>query len=717
MNRKLVLITVLIFILVGMLTVKPKTVKPKLLKVKAFTGSVTIKADGSIDPPEAPINTSDKITYILTDDIEGTLTVQRNNTIIDGAGYTLYGKGTLSRGIDLLDVNNITIKNFTIKSFWSGIDVWLSSHITVQACNLTSNKLSGLWFTYSSNNKISGNNITNNNYGIRFGWSSNNIVFENNITDHHANIAIYVSNSFNNTFYDNIMNNNAYDLEIHGLTLGHFMHSIDASNLIDGKPVYYLINQTDLVITPATFPQIGYLALINCFNATVKNLNLTSNGQGLLLAYTNNSKIAGNHIANNDVGVWLYASSNNTISRNNITSNDYYGVYLDGNASNNLILESNITDNQYGIELDEVFNNTIRGNNITDNEYGIFLWKSSNCSFCENTFSNNDYGVWLELESYFPSNKFYHNNFLDNYQHAHIYIAGSYISGHNFWDNEVEGNYWSNYTGADSDHDGIGNMPHIIDENNTDNHPLTGMFHSFNASNYKVNVISNSTIEKFEYFESNSTIKMRVSNMTSNQTFGFCRVCIPHSLMNPNNIWIVIDAGQTEVLFANLTLYDNGTYHWIYFAYPHSTHEITFGEDKVPPTIENVYQQPDEDNVYPDNRVEVYANVTDDLSEVKQVILNYTTGNGTWFTIEMENLEGNLYNATIPAFPYCTNITYLIIAEDNANNTITTQEMGYEHQYHVIPELPSNTIIATFLILTTISLIFIKRKRYEKAKT
>jgi len=101
-----------------------------------------------------------------------------------------------------------------------------------------------------------------------------------------------------------------------------------------------------------------------------------------------------------------------------------------------------------------------------------------------------------------------------------------------------------------------------------------GMFHSFNASlGYDVNVISNSTIEDFEYFESNSTIRIHVSNITANQTCGFCRLCIPKDLMPPPYT-VIIDDGLTEVLHLNDTVYDNGTYRWIYFAYPHSTHEI-----------------------------------------------------------------------------------------------------------------------------------------------
>ncbi len=135
--------------------------------------------------------------------------------------------------------------------------------------------------------------------------------------------------------------------------------------------------------------------------------------------------------------------------------------------------------------------------------------------------------------------------------------------------------------------------------------------------------------------------------------------------------------------------------------------------DSTPPVVENVYQQPLSDNVNPDDKVAVYAEVTDDSSGVKHVLLSYTTNNGTWFTEEMTNLEGNLYNATIPQFPYCTNVIYVIIAEDNANNTITTADMGYEYQYHVIPEFPSATIILP-LFTALATLIIITKKKHKQ---
>jgi hypothetical protein len=140
--------------------------------------------------------------------------------------------------------------------------------------------------------------------------------------------------------------------------------------------------------------------------------------------------------------------------------------------------------------------------------------------------------------------------------------------------------------------------------------------------------------------------------------------------------------------------------------------------DTTPPLIENVHQQPINDNVLPEDDVMVYANVTDDLSGVKQVTLNYTYTNstGTWHgTVIMDNLELDIYNGMIPRLPYCTNVTYAIIAEDYFNNTIISEEM--EYRYHVIPEFPSQIVLPLFAITTLLTAIVSKRKLFHRPKT
>ena len=139
----------LVLLLVSMLTFSSN-----LQSVKA-SGTIYIRADGSIDPPTAPISSVDNITYTFTDNIYDEIVVERDNIVVDGAGYTVQGTGG-GNGIDLTVRSNVTIKNTQIKKFFYGI--WL----------------------YSSSNNIVGNNITNNELGIWLEYSSGNSIYHTN---------------------------------------------------------------------------------------------------------------------------------------------------------------------------------------------------------------------------------------------------------------------------------------------------------------------------------------------------------------------------------------------------------------------------------------------------------------------------------------------------------------------------------------------------------
>jgi hypothetical protein len=75
--------------------------------------TVYIRADGSIDPPTAPISTVDNITYTFTGDINNSIVIERNDTIVDGADCRLQGEGEVwgVTGISLQGRSNVTIKN------------------------------------------------------------------------------------------------------------------------------------------------------------------------------------------------------------------------------------------------------------------------------------------------------------------------------------------------------------------------------------------------------------------------------------------------------------------------------------------------------------------------------------------------------------------------------------------------------------------------------
>lgn len=171
-------------------------------------------------------------------------------------------------------------------------------------------------------------------------------------------------------------------------------------------------------------------------------------------------------------------------------------------------------------------------------------------------------------------------------------------------------------------------------------------------------------------------------------------------------------ANMTTVGNTTLTELPDGTHYLnLYGNYTPGEIEsdrVYFTIDTTHPNITDVSQSPLKGNVLPDDIVKVSSTVTDNL-RVKQVTLNYTDGNGTWIVTGMEKLEENIWNATISPFPYRTNITYTILAMDYANNTITTEELGYELVYQVIPEIPTSTLMTLLLLVTTIAAILLRK--------
>jgi len=221
------------------------------------SGTIYIRADGSVDPPDAPISSIDNITYTLTDNIvvdvpewSSAIVVERNVIVVDGAGYTLQGtEARESRGIDLTGRSNVTIKNMEIKAFSYGI--WLVDSSNNSICgNTVTNNDYGIILLFCSNNSIYGNNITNNDYGNMLDFSSNNNISRNNITNNTNGIRVYNS----------------------------------SDNIISGN-------------------------------------NITNNTNGILLSRSSNNTLCGNNVANNDKGIYPYYSYNNLIYHNDFINN------------------------------------------------------------------------------------------------------------------------------------------------------------------------------------------------------------------------------------------------------------------------------------------------------------------------------------------------------------------------------------------------------------
>ena len=206
------------------------TVVAGFVRPAVAQGPIYIRADGSIEGTTA-ISTVDNTTYTFTNNINGWITVERSNIIIDGAGYTLQAPAG-STGLLVSGVNNVTIKNTNLNNFLIvAISLDGSSNNNIIANTITVNDMDGILLADSSNNNISGNTITENGgAGIRVAGASstNNSITANNIANNDDGI-ILIDCSNNSIIANNITANDNDGIRLDGTSNNTIYHN----NIID----------------------------------------------------------------------------------------------------------------------------------------------------------------------------------------------------------------------------------------------------------------------------------------------------------------------------------------------------------------------------------------------------------------------------------------------------------------------------------------------------
>jgi parallel beta-helix repeat protein len=300
-------------------------------------------------------------------------------------------------GIYISQSNSNKIINCTCSEVWYGI--YISNSDNNQIINTTCNTTNyyGLYISLSNHNTITNVTCNSNGYdGINFYSANYNVI--SNCT---LNWNKYYGLNLRYSGYNNFFNNSMVEcgIGIDGDLLEYWnSHSIKKGNFVNNKPVYYLKNQTKMIITQPT----GQIILANCTNITIENYNLSKCSVGVQAGFSMNITLFNITSNNNYFGIYFYETHNNNITNCTSNWNDYHGMYLYYSEKNTITNSTCNNNNEYGIYLYYGENSIIRNSTCNqNNKYGIYIYYSSFSSIINTTCNmNKQYGINFRNSNY-----------------------------------------------------------------------------------------------------------------------------------------------------------------------------------------------------------------------------------------------------------------------------------------------------------------------------
>ncbi len=435
--------------------------RPSKIKIRTFnprnfivliTAFIILASSGAFVAQRGGIIPIPPITVFIPEDFE-TLTITTNTTLtkdyfnttiviaadgvtLDGDGHMIIGPGPdIYIGEDLvLDPNNPEHSIVPLEEFNVTVGILLEGRtsVTVKNCYVTGFRV-GFFLKGSDGNILQGNTANNNTDGFGLLESSWNSFEANTVNYNGVGFILDMKQGETDKDWD-LSEGNSFE-----------------ANTANHNGLGFMVLRSD-----------G-----NSFEANTAN----HNDFGFLVDLSEGNSFEANTVNYNaHFGFWSSETSNDTF-RENTANNNNWGFAILSKSFGNILQGNTANNNGVGFELSESDGNFLEGNTANNSTHAGFhvLFSSSNNTLTGNTASNNEHGIcYGKIDEGSPNNRIYHNNFVNNIQQVNI------LTTVNTWDDgyPAGGNYWSDYTGVDTNGDGIGDTPYVIDENNVDGFPL-----------------------------------------------------------------------------------------------------------------------------------------------------------------------------------------------------------------------------------------------------
>ncbi|UCG60015.1 MAG: right-handed parallel beta-helix repeat-containing protein [Phycisphaerales bacterium] len=221
-----------------------------------------------------------------------------------------------------VNCDGITVTDLTLSNNGRGVSFIGTTNSHIENVVVEDVGRAGIWLEDSKNNTLVGNAVSKSGGGIR------------------------LLRSANNTLRNNTCDGNIHNFACRGSSMADYFQSIDTSNTVDGKPIYYLVDRADIVVDASA--NAGCVFAVDCGEVVVRDLVLSKNGTAVTFVGTAASLIE--HVTakdNSEAGILLFESANNVVKGNHISGNAT-GIELMN--SERIDIEHNfITQNEQGI--------------------------------------------------------------------------------------------------------------------------------------------------------------------------------------------------------------------------------------------------------------------------------------------------------------------------------------------------------------------------------